>query len=95
MDVDDSARFRQSTKYRNHYSDVPSPSGQGSKRPNSGTARFTGMKHQRVNLLTNHDQKSDQDYQTLADNEASDIDVDEADEFDQINFLEVVPCYRS
>lgn len=95
MDVDDSARFKQSTKYRNQYSDIPSPNGQTVKRPNSGTARFTGTKHQRVNLLTNNDQKSEQDYQTLADNEASDNDVDAADEFDQINFLEVAPCYRS
>lgn len=111
MDVDESARFRQSTRFRAVTKDSPQgqydhnqnptqpfqsqSNWQAVKRPNSGTARYTGPKHQRVNHLSQDNPEHTQDYHQMADTEADDIEIDAQDEFDQINFLGTAPCYHS
>lgn len=101
MDVDESSRFRQSTRYN---SNNVSPSqgqynsqtnAQTVKRPNSGTARFTGPKQQRINMLSQEVPQAEQEYHELAASEADDVDVDAADDYDHINFLGMAPCYRT
>lgn len=111
MDVDQSAQFRQPTRFKAATKDSPQgqynhnqnptqpsqnqPNWQAVKRPNSGTARYTGPKHQRVNHLSQYDPGHIQDYHHVADIEADDVEIDAQDEFEQINFLVAAPCYRS
>lgn len=111
MDVDESARYRQSTRFKSDGKDSPQgqynfklgptetyqnqSNGQTVKRPNSGTGRYTGPKFQRINHLSQEDSEQSEDYQQIADSEADGVDTDAQDEFDQINFLGTTPCYHS
>lgn len=83
---------QQNTKYESYNNQ-----GQANKRPNNSSARLTGLKQQRVNYLEARDSEYEQDgnkYRTIAENEAEDIE-DESDEYDQVHFLDLAPCYRS
>lgn len=71
--------------------------GQINKRPNNGSARYTGPKHQRINQLISDNAQPDQEdyeYQTLAEEEVEEVD-DDLTEYDEVNFLGITPCYRS
>lgn len=113
MDVDSSSRFRQATQYQQNATSSKQTQwptqqqhtqyesynnqGQANKRPNNGSARFTGPKQQRVNHLGTEDTEYEQDnseYQAIAETETEDVD-DELDEYDQVNFLGINPCSRS
>lgn len=83
---------QQSTK-----TNVYNSQGQINKRPNNGSARYTGPKHQRINQLVSDNAQPDQEdyeYQTLAEEEVEEID-DDLTEYDEVNFLGITPCYRS
>lgn len=110
MEVDESMRFRQSTKFKPSTQGLPQnqydqnqnlpqpfqnrPNWQAVKRPNSGTAKYTGLKHQRINHISQDESGCGQDYHQMAETEADDIVIDAGDEFDQINFLGTTPCYH-
>lgn len=98
MDIDSSSRFRQPKQFNNQWRNQPQNKiNPVMKRPNSGTARFTGPKQQRINHLTQSGNSYDQqevNYRTEADTEVENID-NEFLEFDQINFLGITPCFRS
>jgi len=97
MEVDSSSRFRQPTQYQANQA-VPAYSPfQNQKRPNSGTARFTGPKQQRVNNIVQEEYKYNQDeqeYDDMAEAEVTDFE-DETAQTDEINFLGMTPCYHS
>jgi hypothetical protein len=98
MDIDSSSRFRQPTQHQANqgvsaYSPFPN---QTQKRPNSGTARFTGPKQQRINNISQEDHQydpSEQEYDTIAESEVADFE-DETAQTEELNFLEMTPCYR-
>ena len=61
------------------------------KRANSGTARFTGPKPQRVNHISQEGKSEnlEQEYQAVAESEVSDID--DKDQIQELNFLDIAP----
>lgn len=71
-------------------------SGQAIKRRNSGSARFTGPKQQRINHISQDialAEQEEDEYDNQAELVASEIDAEE--EFDEINFLVKTPCCHS
>ena len=91
MDVDSSSRFRQLSQYQNQgsFSNAPNQN-QVPKRPNSGTARYTGPKQQRINHLSQDENpvsQSEEEYQAVAESEVADLE----DEYqlEEVNFLDI------
>jgi len=70
---------------------------QASKRPTSGSARFTGPKQQRINYLPHEKGQCEEDtdgYQKEAEAEVDDYE-DELVNYDHVHFLATNPCYRT
>lgn len=97
MDIDNSSRFRQPTQNGNDtYLSYPN---QASKRANSGTARYTGLKQQRVNHISQsnnfenqEEEEYQEEYQDIAKPEVT--DVDDEIQLQELNFLDKAPCCR-
>lgn len=110
MDIDQSSRFRQTTKFQ-PMNNAPAQNqmhdgghaqyGRWMKRPKDSSARLTGPKHQRINHISHEDviPEEESEYHEVALTEATEIDDEieaaESNFVDEINFLGETPCCRS